>query len=208
MYNQTEKNGKSQQSCNGENMFTDDLSLRGEIKVQVFDKHGVLVSEFEDKNFIVDKGHEIANNLLNGTFNGLVGRMGIGDQGTLSGQPYVPKTADATWPARTALFHDVIRKDLDSATPGLSLKNTRYLCSFTSASIAPASFTSSPYLINEASLWLIPRVAGIPAVYGVEQASTGFNANQYMFSMRTFKSQPFDPADTLTLTIAWTIYVQ
>lgn len=215
MYNQKGKNGESQESNREVTMSKDRLSFRGEIKIQVHDKHGRLVSEVEDKNYILDKGHELAIDILCGDVKSQIGRMAIGDQGTLTGQPYVPKVPDSTWPARTALFHEVLRKD-DEVSPSSptqpTAKSMRFLCSFTSASIDTTSFTNSPYVINEAGLYVMPSTAVGAGSYGIEQINKippdTPGVGQNLFSMRTFKSQPFDPADTLTLTIAWTIFVQ
>lgn len=186
-------------------MFRDGLSFRGEIRLDFFDKHGVLINTIEDKNFIVDLGHELVVDILTGTTSSIF-RMAIGDNGTLTGQPYVPKTPDATWPALTGLFHELIRQNNASfAQP--TTKSMKFLNTFASADIDDSSFSSSPKVVNEAAL-----IISSGSETGQQQINQTvpdlLDPSENMFSIRTFKSQPFDPADTLTLTITWTIFVQ
>jgi hypothetical protein len=187
-------------------MFRDGLSFRGEIKLEFFNRYGRLINVIEDKNFIVDLGHELVIDILTGTVNSKVFRMAIGDDGTLTGQPFVPKTPDATWPAITGLFHELIRKNIDTTTQPTT-KTMRFLASFASADIDDSSFSSSPKSVNEASL-----IISSGTETGLQQINKTtpdtLDPSEKMFSIRTFKSQPFDPADTLTLSITWTIFVQ
>ena len=187
-------------------MFRDGLSFRGEIRLEFFDRNGRLVNVIEDKNFIVDLGHELVIDILTGTVSSKIFRMAIGDNGTLVGQPYVAKTPDATWPARTGLFHELIRRNIDT-TSQPSTKTMRFLASFQSGDIDNSSFSSSPKFVNEAAL-----IVSSGLETGQQQINKtvpdSLDPSENMFSIRTFKSQPFDPASTLTLSIAWTIFVQ
>lgn len=189
--------------------FRDGLNFRGNIKLEFFDKNGKLINCIEEKNFIVDLGLEAVIDILEATtttsaIGNRIYRMAIGDDGTLTGQPYVPKVPDATWPAKTALFHEVLRQSRDTATQPTS-KSMRFVTSFASADITPSSFTSSPYVINEAALIISDGTQTTK-----DEIPQGYtpDSSESIFSIRTFKSQPFDPADTLTLTVAWTIFVQ
>lgn len=189
--------------------FREGLKFRGDIKLEFFDKNGSLINCIEDKNFIVDLGLEAVVDILEGTTTAAavgnrIYRMAIGDDGTLTGQPYVPKVPDATWPALTSLYHEVLRKSRDTATQPTS-KSMRFVTSFASADITPSSFSSSPYVINEAALIISDGTQ--TTTDEVQQGYTP-DASESIFSIRTFKSQPFDPADTLTLTVTWTIFVQ
>jgi hypothetical protein len=187
-------------------LFRDGLSFRGEIKLEFFNKFGSLVNVIEDKNFIVDLGHELVVDILSGTVTSQIFRMAIGDNGTLSGQPLVPKTPDATWPALTGLFHEVIRRNIDTVSQPTT-KSMKFLASFASADIDASSFTTSPPSVNEAIL-----VISNGTQTGQQQINKtspdSLDADEKTFSLRTFKSQPFDPVDTLTLSITWTIHVQ
>lgn len=189
--------------------FRDGLNFRGNIKLEFFDKNGKLINCIEEKNFIVDLGLEAVIDILEATtttssIGNRIYRMAIGDDGTLTGQPYVPKVPDATWPAKTTLFHEVLRQSRDTATQPTS-KSMRFVTSFASADITPSSFTSSPYVINEAALIISDGTQTTK-----DEIPQGYtpDSSESIFSIRTFKSQPFDPADTLTLTVAWTIFVQ
>jgi len=184
----------------------DKLSFRGEIRLEFSNKNGRIVQVIEDKNFIVDLGHELVVDILSGTVSSKIFRMAIGDQGTISGQPFVPKAPDATWPARTGLFHELIRQNNNVPTQPTS-KSMRFLNSFQSANIDTTSFSTSPRVVNEAAL-----IISSGSETGRQQVNKtppdSLDPSENMFSIRTFKSQPFDPADTLTLSVAWTIFVQ
>jgi len=204
MYNSHEKS--EQHTEKGAKMFRDGLSFRGEIIVEFFDKHGNLTYRFEDKNFIVDLGLELVIDILTGTSSKIF-RMAVGDNGTLSGQPFVPKTPDSTWPALTSLFHEVIRLNVNQPPAQPTTKSMTFLASFSSADIDPTSYSSSPPVINEACLVISDGTqTGLQQVNKVPPDI--LTPSEKMFSIRTFKSQPFDPADTLTLSITWTIHVQ
>ena len=188
-------------------MFKDTIGFRGEIRLEFYDRFGELLNVLESKNFIVTVGLEAIVDIMEGTNAGhSIYRMAIGDGGALSGQPFVPKTPDATWPALTDLYHEVIRKNIDTPDQPTST-SMRFVTSFQSANIDVTSFSSSPYYINEASLIVSDRTqTGSQQINKSTPDSVG--ATEKMLSIRTFKSQPFDPADLLTLSLAWTIYVQ
>jgi len=184
----------------------DKLSFRGEVRFEFSDKNGKIIRVIEDKNFIVDLGHELVVDILSGSVGSKIFRMAIGDQGTVSGQPFVPKTPDATWPARTGLFHELIRLNNGTPTQPTS-KSMRFLASFQSANIDTTSFSTSPRVVNEAAL-----IVSSGSETGRQQINKTppdpLDPSENLFSLRTFKSQPFDPSDTLTLSVAWTIFVQ
>lgn len=188
-------------------MFKDTLSFHGEIRLWLYDRFGKLISFLEQKNFIVTVGLEAVVDILEGTNAGhSIYRMAIGDSGSLSGQPFVPKTPDATWPALTGLYHEVARKNIDTPTQPTSTSMT-FTTTFQSNVLDKTSFTSSPYYINEACLIISDRTqTGLQQINKTSPDSV--DADEKMLSIRTFKSQPFDPDDTLTLSLAWTIYVQ
>jgi hypothetical protein len=186
------------------------LNFRGEIKLEFFDKYGRLINVIEDKNFIVDLGLETVIDILSNAASSYDGhkifRMAIGDDGSLTGQPFVPKVPDATWPARTGLFYEVMRQNIGTVSQPTTT-SMKFVTSFASADITPASFSSSPPVLNEASLIISDGSQSGAARDEIPQGYTP-TSDEKMFSIRTFKSQAFDPADTLTLTISWTIFAQ
>lgn len=208
MYNSQEKSEKHQEKKKEAQEVRDTLSFRGEIRVELYDRDGNLLNVEEDKNFIVDLGHELVVDILTGTVTAgtRIFRMALGDDGTLSGQPFVPKTADASWPALTAPFHEVIRQNLNSPTQPTT-KSMKFTTTFSSVDIDDTSFSTSPKSVNEAAL-----IVSDGTQTGQQQVNKvppdTLDASEKMFSIRTFKSQPFDPADNLTLAISWTIFVQ
>lgn len=211
MYNPWEKLAKFIMGLrHREVRFREGLNFRGEIELKFFDKNGVLINVIKEKNFIVDLGLEKVVDILSnsgGTYDGhKIFRMAIGDDGALTGQPFVPKVADATWPARTGLFHELIRQNIDTVTQPTTT-SMRFLTSFDSADIDSTSYSSSPKVVNEASLIISDGTQTGQQQINKTPPDTP-DADEKMFSMRTFKSQSFDPSDTLTLSVAWTIFVQ
>lgn len=186
--------------------LSDKLSFRGEIELTFRDKNGKIVNVIKDKNFIVDLGHERVVDILSGAISSKIFRMAIGDNGTLVGQPFVPKVPDVTWPSITGLFHEVIRKNIDTVNQPTA-KSMSFLTSFVSSNIDTSSFSSSPRVINEAAL-----IISSGSETGRQQINKTvpdtLDPSESLFSLRTFKSQPFDPSDILTFSILWNIYVR
>lgn len=184
------------------------LGFRGEIIVQAWDRFGKQIAHVHEKNFIVDLGHESVIDILEGTSAGhYIFRMALGDDGTLTGQPFVPKVPDASWPAFTTLFHEVIRSNIDTSTQPTT-KSMRFLTAFQSSVVDTTSFSSGPnYVVNEAGLFVSDGTqTGSQQINKTPPDSV--DASEKLFSIRAFKSVPFDPAESITLTIAWTIFVQ
>ena len=188
--------------------MTDGIRFLTHVRVDAFDRHMRHMGCFcDDSNFIVDIGKQRAIQILVGLVDAWpqsrrIFRMAIGDQGCVPGQPLIPKTPDGTWPGLTALFHEVGRQDLTTIT-NPAPKQASFLSSFLSSNYSPGNFSSTPRLINEAGL-ITNR--GVPIV-GVTQPPTAIGADEDLFSIRTFKSVPFDPADGDTIQLLWNMFV-
>lgn len=186
--------------------------LRGHLRVERQAKGGPLELVHDSKNFIVDAGltgvRDILIGVNGGGFTGSIFRMAVGDGGTPPSELFNPRLPDATWPAKTALFHEVLRQDISVfSTP--TTDSMRFVGSFNSTSVDPTSFSVSAKVINEAALILGDGVLTIGgAKKQVNKAPPDvLDADERMMSMRTFKSASFDPAEDVTITIRWTITV-
>jgi len=186
------------------------LRFQGHIRVERQVGSGPLELIHDSKNFIVDVGltgvRDILIGVAGGGFQGSIFRMAVGDGGTPPGELFNPKPPDASWPARTGLYHEVIRQDISVfETPTTS--SMRFVGSFNSADVGLPSFSLADLVINEAALIIGD---GVLTVGGdKKQINNGDSADldELMFSTRTFKSASFDPAEDVTITITWTITV-
>jgi hypothetical protein len=134
--------------------------------------------------------------------------MAIGDNGVPAGELFNPKLPDATWPARTELFHEVIRQDITVfSTPTSS--SMRFVGSFNSIDVDLTSYSLSDKVVNEASLIIgdgVVTIGGDKKQINKVPPDT-VDADELMMSTRTFKSVSFDPAEDVTLTLTWTITI-
>ncbi len=123
---------------------TDGLRLRGHVRIERQARGCAPEIVYDSKNFIVDAGITAVRDLLigvnGGGFGGSIFRMAVGDGGVPVGELYNPKPPDATWPARTDLFHEVIRQDVSVfSTP--TATSMRFVAAFNSVDVDPTSFS-------------------------------------------------------------------
>lgn len=191
---------------------SDGLRMRGHLLVQRQLRGGELETVYDSKNFIVDAGLTAIRDVLigvnGGGFAGSIFRMVVGDGGVPVGELFNPKPPDATWPAKTDLFHEVIRQDISvftSPTPA----SMRFVAAFNSVDVDVTSFSLADRVINEAALIIGDGVLTV----GDDKKQVNkvppdtIDADELMVSMRTFRSVSFDPAEDVTITITWTITV-
>ncbi len=184
------------------------LGFVGHVRVERQAAGGEVELVHDSKNFIVNVGIEAIRDLLIGPngagFTGSIFRMAVGDAGTPPAELFNPKLPDATWPARTALYHEVLRQDISVFTTPTPA-SMRFVGSFNSVGVLDGSYGSAAKVINEAALIIgdgILTGGGDP-----KQAGVGIDADEVMLSTRTFKSASFDNAEDVTVTITWTITV-
>ena len=191
----------------------DALKLFGHVRITTRPRLGGPESViYDDKNFIVNVGKTAVRDLLLGTSGGGIGgsifRMALGDGGTPPAELFNPKPPDNTWPARTGLFHEVIRQDI-SVFSKPNATAARFEGSFNSVDVDPSSFSLIEQVVNEAALIIgdgVLTVGGDKKQINKTPPDT-VGADEKMLSMRTFKSSPFDPLSDATITITWTINV-
>ena len=172
-----------------------------------------LVDHVEGKNIVVDGAKDLLIEALETGFMKLIGRMSIGDRGTLPSDSTSPKVPKGD---RSELFNEVYRTDIDQITktkiPTDSLLNVpgTYKIQFTttfSALDVPLTAMSNQTnpVVNEAGLIMLDALGGNPLPRGPVSAPDSNDADEELFAMRAFKSVPFDQANELQITIRYTI---
>jgi len=191
----------------------DKLGVAGHITVERRAGSGPSEVVVDQKNFIVDGGLTGVRDLLAGVngggFAGSIFRMAIGDGGVPAGELFNPKLPDSTWPTRTELYHEVLRHDISVfSTP--TDTSIRFVGSFNSSVIDDTSYDLADRVINEASLIIgdgILTIGGDPKQVNKDTPDV-VDADELMFSTRTFKSVSFDSLEDVTVTITWTITIK
>jgi hypothetical protein len=190
----------------------DGLGLVGHIRVERQALGGELELVHDSKNFIVDAGISAIRDVLigvnGGGYYGSIFRMAIGDGGTPPSELFNPKLPDATWPARTSLYHEVLRQDISVfTTPTPS--SMRFVGSFNSVGIDPTGYSLAAKVVNEAALIIGDGVLtpGGDKKQVNKTVPDVVDSDEVMMSTRTFKSTSFDDAEDVTITVTWTITV-
>lgn len=181
--------------------FSDTLKFNGHLEVTV-KKKGIIIDYFELKNIILYNGNQKSiDSLVPGTSNYKIFRMAVGSEGTMESDKFQPKipTKDMT-----ALYHEVFRTDVYNP-PAIGTRLATFTADFNSIDVPDSSFTNaSERYVNEAMLILGDGTFGGGNKYYPQTP----DADESGFSIRTFKSIPFDAGDDITITIRWTIYAQ
>lgn len=193
----------------------DGLAIIGHLRVERQVRGGVRQLIHDSKNFIVDGGLTALRDILIGTngggFAGSIFRMALGDGGVPPGQLFDPYLPDSTWPARTGLFHEMIRQDVSTfSTP--EFNSMRFVGSFNSIDLDASSYSLVDKVANEACLIAGDGVLTIGG--DIRQINSTLphgsggppaDSDEVMISMRTFKSASFDTAEDVTITVTWTL---
>ena len=184
----------------------DTFKVRGRVEL-IFFRGGVEYDRIIKENIILDQGkEEVANSLAFGS-NRTVVRMAIGDRGTLPSDPTVPKIPPAT---ATSLYHEVHRQDLQSAS--VQFVDGKWQCLFTAnfkaLEIPPTAYASllDP-VINEVGLVMADLVTGAPLPRPPISSPDPHDVDEIVFSLRTFKSVPFEAANETSVLIKYTITI-
>lgn len=192
------------------------MRFHGHVKIERQVAGGPLELVHDSKNFIVDAGltavRDILIGVVGGGFTGSIFRMAVGDGGVPPGELFNPKIPDATWPAFTGLFHEVIRQDISVFTTPTS-NSMRFVGSFNSVDADVSSYSLADRVINEACLILGDGVLTVGGDKRQVNSTLAPPANtidpdEVMFSLRTFKSASFDPTEDVTITVTWTMTVE
>jgi hypothetical protein len=168
-----------------------------------------LLDSYDNMNIIVNQGKDKVIQSLTTGFINVVARMAIGDRGTLPSDQTVPKVAV---PTQTALFNEVYRGDMDATIVNIgtpTAHEVKFVKTFSSTLIPLTAYSNqaSP-VVNEAGLIVVDLLSGQPLPRTPVSAPAAPNADERLFSLRTFKSVPFEAANDISITIRYTIFIE
>ena len=168
-----------------------------------------IIKSFDLMNIIVDQGKDEWIKSLTTGFVNVIARMAIGDRGTLPSDSTIPKVPTAD---RVALYNETYRDDIDVTslnigTPGVH--EIQFTNTFASTDVPITSFSNQTNpVVNEVGLILCDLLSGNP-LPRPPVAYPGINdADEKLFSIRTFKSVPFEAANDINVTVRYTIFLE
>jgi hypothetical protein len=173
----------------------------------------IMISKSSQKNIIVNYGKDsVIRSLTTGNILTLA-RMAVGDRGTIPSDSTVPKVPV---PTMTALYNEVARADaeaviLNVGTP--TVHEVKLVKTFSAVDIPITAFSNQAKpVLNEVGLIMIdpsqPPPLPRPPVFGPYTPVNLPPADEVLFSIRTFKSVPFEVANDMSVTIRYTIYIE
>lgn len=183
--------------------------------IKLYDKYLVTPGDAEVlrreviHNIIVNTGKDkVITALVQGAIHQL-GRMAIGDRGAFPSDLTQPKTPTEDM---TALYNEVYRADADAIVPDVGTPNVhevQLVKTFEAADVPITAFSNQATpIINEVGLITFDSTAvdgPLPRVPVAAPATPP--ADERLFSIRTFKSVPFEVANEISVTIRYTIFI-
>lgn len=168
-----------------------------------------VLSQQDIHNIIVNGGKDKVIESLTSGFINIIARMAIGDRGTIPADPTVPKVPVET---QDALFNEVYRDDVDATILNVGTPTThevKFIKTFSSLVIPITSFSNQAApTVNEVGLITADVLGGAPLPRAPVAAPNAPDADEALFSIRTFKSVPFESANEISVTIRYTIYIE
>lgn len=168
-----------------------------------------LISKEDSHNIIVGIGKDKVIEALTSGFINQIARMAVGDRGTIPSDPTQPKIAQAT---QTALFNEIYRADVDTVTLDVGVTpgthEVKFIKTFSATVIPITAFSNQAVpVINEVGLIMADLLGGTPLPRADVASPATPEADESLFSIRTFKSVPFEAANEISITIRYTIYI-
>lgn len=161
------------------------------------------------ENIIVNTGKDRVISSLTTGFIKTVARMAVGDRGTIPSDPTIPKVPTSTM---TGLYNEVFRSDVDVTTLNIGTPTThevKFIKTFSALTIPLTSFSNQANpAVNEVGLILCDLLTGAPLPRPDVAAPAANLPDEELFSIRCFKSVPFEAANEIAVTIRYTIYVE
>lgn len=167
-----------------------------------------LLDQFERENIIFNQGKDRVIESLTTGFINVIARMAVGDRGTIPSDSTVPKvpTADLT-----GLYNEVYRDDVDATVldVGNSKHEVKFIKTFSALVIPEASFSNQANpVVNEVGLITADLLGGEALPRDPVAAPDSPDSDESVFSLRAFKSVPFEAANEISITIRYTIYIE
>jgi hypothetical protein len=163
----------------------------------------------EIHNIILNQGKDTVIQSLTTGFIKVIARIAIGDRGALPSDQTVPKTPVSTM---TELYNEVYRADIDTTTLTIGddvHHEVKFIRTFSALDIPISSFSNQANpIINEVALIMADLLSGDPLPRSPVASPDDPPADEKLFSIRTFKSVPFEAANEISITIRYTIFIE
>ena len=161
------------------------------------------------ENIIVNQGKDAVITSLTTGFIKSIARMAVGDRGTIPSDSTVPKVPV---PTMTALYNEVFRSDIEVTTLNVgtpTIHEVKFIKTFSALTIPLTSFSNQANpAVNEVGLILCDLLTGTPLPRPDVAAPNANLADEALFSIRCFKSVPFEAANEIAVTIRYSIYIE
>ena len=173
-----------------------------------FSRCNVIASQ-DIKNILVNIGKDQVINSLTTGFVHPIARMAIGDRGAIPSDSTVPKVPVATY---DALYNEIYRDDLDATVLNIgtpAAHQVKFIKTFSALLIPITSFSNQANpVVNEVGLITADLLSGNPLPRASVSSPATPDADEKLFSIRTFKSVPFQAADEISITIRYTVFIE
>lgn len=161
------------------------------------------------KNIIFNQGKDRVIESVTTGFIRVIARMAIGDRGTLPSDSTVPKVPVATM---TSLYNEVYRSDVDTTVLNVgtpTIHEVKFIKIFSAVDVPITAFSNQANpVVNEAALIMCDLLSGNPLPRPAVAYPNTNDADEVAFSMRAFKSIPFEAANDISITIRYTIFIE
>lgn len=168
----------------------------------------VVIGHQKSENIILDVGKDKVIESFTTGFINTIARMAIGDRGALPSDPTTPKVPTSDLPG---LYNEVYRDDVDAVILDIGTPEkheVKFIKTFSAVDIPLTSFSNQATpIINEVSLITADLLVGNPLPRLPVSAPNVPDADEEFFSLRTFKSVPFEAANEISITIRYTIFI-
>lgn len=168
-----------------------------------------IIDEQHIHNIILNLGKDRVIETLTTGFINVIARMAIGDRGTIPSDQTVPKVPTAD---QTTLFNEVYRDDVDTTTLDVgtpTVHEVTFIKTFSALEVPITAFSNQANpLVNEVALVMADLLGGAPLPRPPVASPDTPDADEELFSTRTFKSVPFEAANEITVTIRYTIFIE
>jgi hypothetical protein len=172
-----------------------------------------LLQHISKSNLILGQGKDRIIQTLSTGFFFPIARLAIGDRGTLPSDSTVPKVPvdnDIAHPM-TTLYNEVYRADADATVldVGAGVHEIKFIKIFSAVDVPITAFSNQAKpVVNEVGLVMADLLSGTPLPRAAVAPPTAPPADEILFSIRTFKSVPFEIAQNISVTIRYTIYIE
>lgn len=172
-----------------------------------FSKTNLIHTE-DIKNIILNTGKDRVITSLTTGFVRTIARMAVGDRGAIPSDQTIPKVPVSSM---TGLYNEVFRSDVEVVTQNIgtpSIHEVKFIKTFSALTIPITSFSNQANpIINEVSLIMCDLLSGSPLPRLDIAAPSAPNTDEENYSIRCFKSVPFEAANEISITFRYTVFI-